>query len=153
MKTIEILARGLVLSRGRLLVCRHRRKGNIYLPGGHVEFGESAPATLERELREETGLACRARHFVGAVEHTFRHKGRQVCEINLIFYLQLPRRFASTSVPSQEDQLEFIWMPLAGLSRSALEPRVLKRLIPRWGCRVGRAAGWGGTYPRQHGAG
>src|SRR5262249_44925533 len=39
---IEVIARG-VIRRGRfVLACRNVKKGYVYLPGGHVEFGETA---------------------------------------------------------------------------------------------------------------
>ena len=37
MKPIDLIARGVALHRGRILVCRNRKKGNCYLPGGHIE--------------------------------------------------------------------------------------------------------------------
>ena len=48
---IEIIVRGVCLSRGHLLVCRNVSRGNVYLPGGHVEWGESSPSALRREWR------------------------------------------------------------------------------------------------------
>ena len=53
--TIEIIARGALICSRRLLLCRNRKHGHVFLPGGHVEFGEPARAALEREMREETG--------------------------------------------------------------------------------------------------
>ena len=56
--------------RGRLLVIRRGRAPNRGLwsvPGGRVEAGESVSAAVEREVREETGLAVRAGAEVGRV--------------------------------------------------------------------------------------
>jgi 8-oxo-dGTP diphosphatase len=55
---------------GRLLLIRRGHdphRGSWSLPGGRVEAGESAERAIEREVREETGLAVRAGAPVGRV--------------------------------------------------------------------------------------
>jgi 8-oxo-dGTP diphosphatase len=57
-------------SRGRLLLVRRGHepgRGLWSVPGGRVEPGESVAAAVEREVREETGLAVRAGAEVGRV--------------------------------------------------------------------------------------
>ena len=70
-KKIEILARGVLVQNGRVLLCHTKGAANTYLPGGHVEFKESARAALCREIKEEMGLDSTAGRFLGAVEHSF----------------------------------------------------------------------------------
>ncbi len=41
----------------RLGLILHPLFGRLMIPGGHVEFNESAPETARREVAEETGLA------------------------------------------------------------------------------------------------
>ncbi|WNV74725.1 NUDIX hydrolase [Geodermatophilus sp. DSM 44513] len=56
--------------RGRLLLVRRGTepgRGLWSVPGGRVEPGESPAAAVEREVREETGLAVRAGAEVGRV--------------------------------------------------------------------------------------
>jgi ADP-ribose pyrophosphatase YjhB (NUDIX family) len=55
---------------GRLLLIRRGHdphRGSWSLPGGRVEAGEFAEQAVEREVREETGLAVRAVAPVGRV--------------------------------------------------------------------------------------
>ena len=55
---------------GRLLLVRRRNepgRGLWSVPGGRLEPGETVPAAVEREVREETGLRVRAGAEVGRV--------------------------------------------------------------------------------------
>jgi len=142
-KTVEVLARGVYICEGQLLVCHTAGSDNTYLPGGHVEFGESAPVSLVREIAEEMGVKSRAGRFLGAVEHAFMQKGRPHCEINLVFELTIPRVRPGRPIPVQEGHLDFRWLPLADLGASALEPQALRRLIRGWA--KGGPAAWAST--------
>ncbi|RQO40020.1 NUDIX hydrolase [Variovorax sp. KBW07] len=46
----------LVDARGRLLVLRHPEDGNMQLPKGTIETGESPEVAVRRELLEESGI-------------------------------------------------------------------------------------------------
>jgi 8-oxo-dGTP diphosphatase len=132
MREIEILARGVFVSRGRLLVCHTAGADNVYLPGGHVEFGEGAEKALCREIREEMGKRARVSRFLGCVEHVFRQKGRKHVEINLVFDVVIEGLAAGREVMSAEGHLDFRWLPLAELEQSNLEPACLRPLLPVW---------------------
>jgi ADP-ribose pyrophosphatase YjhB (NUDIX family) len=45
-----------ILSDDRIVLVRRRDNGRWSLPGGIVNWGEDIPATVQRELAEETGL-------------------------------------------------------------------------------------------------
>jgi ADP-ribose pyrophosphatase YjhB (NUDIX family) len=89
---IEIIVRGVWMQDGQVLVCRDLENGHCFLPGGHVEFGETAAGALQREMVEELGLSLQVGRFLGAVESAFdqadgsgsitRHH-----EVNLVFEL------------------------------------------------------------------
>lgn len=141
---IEIIVRGVAVRGGCVLVCRSRKKGNTFLPGGHIEFGEPARAALAREMKEETGLAVRIGRFLGASEHSFRHKGRRVCEINLVFEMRLGA--SARAVRSQEPKLEFSWIPLRSLPASALQPFTLRLDLPLWLAGKTPRGPWSSSY-------
>ncbi|HLV95195.1 MAG TPA: (deoxy)nucleoside triphosphate pyrophosphohydrolase [Candidatus Acidoferrales bacterium] len=77
----------LIESDGKLLVCQRRRDAAFALkwefPGGKAEPGETPEQALERELREELGVAAR----VGPEVHRTRHKYAEMPDaIELRFY-------------------------------------------------------------------
>ena len=130
--SIETLARGVCLMEGRILLCRNRKAGNVYLPGGHIEFGETGAEALVREIREEMGCRSRVSGFLGCAEHRFRQKGRPHAEINLVYLLKVAGLAPDVPPPCREDWIEFYWHPLSRLGATGLEPAALRRLLPRW---------------------
>jgi len=66
---IHHLARGIIISNDKVLLAHAIGHINTFLPVGHIEFGESAPEALKREIEEEIGLSCNVEGFLGVVEH------------------------------------------------------------------------------------
>jgi 8-oxo-dGTP diphosphatase len=77
----------LIESEGRLLVCQRRRGSKFELmwefPGGKVEPGETLEYALERELREELGVAARIGTEVHRLQHQYRQSGQP---FELVFF-------------------------------------------------------------------
>ena len=84
-KHIETIARGVCVKDGKVLLCYPKDRSYSYLPGGHIEFGETGREALVREMKEETGLDATAGDLLGVVESQFVQKGEKHCEINLIY--------------------------------------------------------------------
>jgi 8-oxo-dGTP pyrophosphatase MutT (NUDIX family) len=127
-RDIELIVRALIVRRSRVLLAHRRGASNTYLPGGHIEWGESAREALLRELAEETGHRLRIGGFLGSVEHVFGEGKRRTCEINLVFQVDgrsLPERLAS-----REIKIEFLWQPVGELEGVNLQPHPLQGLIP-----------------------
>ena len=123
---IEIIVRGVCISRNRLLVCRNVSRGNVYLPGGHVEWGETSPQALIREWREELGADCTPGRFLGVLEQRYG----DTCELGLYFLSSSPvLESSSLPPPSSEPHIAFDWIPLSSLATSALLPAPLRRLL------------------------
>ncbi len=144
MNGIEVLARAVIISHDKLLLCRTKGAKNTYLPGGHVEPGESARAALAREIREELGKKSRVGAFLGVVEHSFLQKGRRVHEVNLVFAASIPGLSAARDPAALEPHVEFSWCPheRRSLASRRLEPAPLRRLLPR---RAGAGPLWAST--------
>lgn len=123
---IEILARGLLVVEGKVLLCRNVKHGYRYLPGGHVEPGESAASALAREFLEESGVEVRVGPLLLTSEHGFVQKGRPRHEINLVFHVeQPPEGIRRADWPSLEPGIVFDWVAAGEIAVSDLRPRTI----------------------------
>ncbi len=120
---IETIARGVCLREGRLLLCRAKSGATTYLPGGHIEFGETGRQALVREVKEELGLDAQTGRFLGVVENAFTQHGKPHAEINLVYELILP---PNAEIAAREDWIEFEWRPCDSLDD--LLPAAFRRL-------------------------
>jgi 8-oxo-dGTP pyrophosphatase MutT (NUDIX family) len=124
---IETIARGVAVKDGKILLCKAKCGSSTYLPGGHIELGETGREALVREIKEETGLNSTTGRFLGVVENSFVQKGKKHSEINLVYELDVES--PDGSVSAAEDWIEFEWRELADLDAANLLPeafRVLK---------------------------
>lgn len=137
---IETIARGVLVQGGKLLVCQPKGGGRCYLPGGHIEFGESARQALVREIREELGLRAEAGDFLAVAENAFSQEGEPHCELNLVFRLSVPGLSPESAPVAAEDWIAFRWVPFASASLHAanLLPSHLAEDLPRWLAIPGR---------------
>jgi 8-oxo-dGTP diphosphatase len=98
--TIHVVARALILHNDELLLAydlrpepRHYYELNVpfyYLPGGHIEFKESAENAVLREIYEETGYDATIERFLEILEHSWECLGDAVyCHTHEINHIDL----------------------------------------------------------------
>lgn len=116
---IETIARGICVREGKILLCRAKGSASTYLPGGHIEFGETGREALVREIREELGVESEAADFLGVVENSFLQQGKPHAEINLLYRL---RFLGSVPTESKEDWIEFEWVDVDRIETANLLP-------------------------------
>jgi len=130
-RSIELIARVVLLRGGQILLCRMKGTSHYFLPGGHVEHGESLRTALQREIKEEIGLTITGIQFIGGiVENKFfdARENRDKHELNILFTAKL----ANGIVQSQEDHIEFCWKDIKHLSREKILPSSLKKHLLAW---------------------
>ena len=149
-QSIETIARGVLIHAGHVLLCQaldsQGEPKYAYLPGGHVEFGESAADALAREFIEEAGLEVQVGACMLVGENRFtqpsKHKKRtskRRHEYTLVFHVEhvgeqpsaiassptvshasslsaLPARSTPPPIASLESDISFIWVRLTDLS-------------------------------------
>ena len=127
-KHIETIARGVCVKDGKVLLCYPKSRGYAYLPGGHIEFGETGREALVREMKEETGRDATAGELLGVVESSFVQDGERHCEINLIYEMGIGEdgRAETDEVRSCEDWICFDWVPCDEIDSVNLLPPEMK---------------------------
>lgn len=127
-KHIETIARGVCVKDGKVLLCYPKSRSYAYLPGGHIEFGETGREALVREMKEETGLDATAGELLGVVESSFEQNGEKHCEINLIYEMKVEKLGGGGqwNVSSCEDWICFDWVSCNEIDAANLLPPEMK---------------------------
>ena len=124
---------GIAIHDGRVLVEQAVGQGFCFLPGGRVEFGESAADALRREATEELGESAKVGRLLIVADNFFELDGRRYQEVNLYFLIELDEdspilgrdgRFAGA-----EPSIVLEWIPIDELERAKLKPTFLHEYI------------------------
>ena len=102
--------------RGRVAMARH--KGQLHLPGGGLDAGETHDLALLREVREETGL-------VVAVDRWFAEAEEYAWSESLGPFLKAGRFAIARVVEQASEPLaghELVWATLAEVEREVVGP-------------------------------
>ena len=135
---IHVLARAVIIDQDNILLCQTLDLPvNFYfLPGGHIEYRESASSALIRELLEETGVRdVQIKRFLGVLEHSFEPGFSSIChnhEYNLIFEVESEKLKITSEIPKMEDHIQILWMPVNDIINIDFRPEPLKKLILKW---------------------
>ena len=143
---IHVLSRGVIIKQDHIFLAydprphpNHYYELNTkfyYLPGGHIDFQESAQNALVREIEEETGFTSKIEKFLGVIEHVRNFVGDDVrChthEVNLIFKVDIVELNCGDMVPQKEEHVAFKWIAIDQLEAFDLRPLPLKTSLLRW---------------------
>jgi 8-oxo-dGTP diphosphatase len=131
---IRIRVAGILLKDGEILLVRHEKNQKNYwlLPGGGVEFGETAEAALIREFQEEVGLNIKVGKLVLVHDSVPPSHHRQV--LNLYFAVTADK--FEIQVTTDEVLKDAQFYPLAEFSKMTVNPdvktEIMKGLSNNW---------------------
>ncbi|HEY8524242.1 MAG TPA: NUDIX domain-containing protein [Acidimicrobiales bacterium] len=114
---------------GRILLIRRADNGNMALPGGGMDLGESITQTAVRETREETGVEVEIIGLVGiytnprhVIEYTSNGEVRQ--EFSVVF---TARPIGGEPRPSSESS-EVVWIDPRQVADLQMHPSMRQRI-------------------------
>jgi 8-oxo-dGTP pyrophosphatase MutT (NUDIX family) len=133
--TIENIVRAVIINseKNEILLARQKDRDYTFLPGGHIEFGESAKHALDREMVEEIGTEGKVGPLLWTIENVFTDREGKIChEEALYFIYAYYKRFYDFKIDSLEEHLEFLWVNLDDLEFFNLKPALLPDLIRKF---------------------
>ena len=134
---IHVLSRAVIIDQDHILLCKtlDLQINFYFLPGGHVEHGESVCEAVLRELKEESGAECAIKRFLGCIEYSFEPGHNSIChnhEYNFIFEVESASLKIHRVIPRIEDHIELMWIPLTKISELDFRAAPFKTLILGW---------------------
>ena len=124
---------GIAVHDGRVLVEQAVGQGFCFLPGGRVEFGESAVAALGREVREELAESATIGRLLIAADNLFELDGSCYQEVNLYFLINLdddsPILGRDGRFEGAESSIVLEWISVDELEQANLKPTFLPEHI------------------------
>lgn len=128
---IHLIARILLVQEDSVILCKVPGASWYFLPGGHVEDGESVKTAIARELKEEvTGTGYEIKDFIGACENVFELDTEHLQhEMNITFEVTVPK---DVVVRSKEDHIEFESVKLNTIKDLKILPKTMKDGILEW---------------------
>jgi 8-oxo-dGTP pyrophosphatase MutT (NUDIX family) len=118
-------------------VLLHQINNNPYwsLPGGRVEFSESASTTVVREMKEELRIDCEVIRPLWVMENFFNSFGFDFHEIAFYFLLTTPPELLAKGESFEEfdgkSKLSFKWLPIKELPTIKLYPEFLRTALAK----------------------
>jgi len=129
---IELISRGVLYMNDKILLCHRKWAWNTFLPGGHIDEGESAKEALRREFLEEIGERVEVRDLLGVVEHKFENRRSMTYELNLLFLVGLGENKNLADIKSREPHIEFIISNIRDLEKNKFEPHIIIPVLKEW---------------------
>ena len=121
--------RGIFIKDNHFLLCKQKDCEYTFLPGGHIDLGESATDALIREINEEIGEKITIKNFSGAIENAWKDH----CEISLFFEVNHNLSLDQNPKPASIDEmhLNFLWVHKESLANHNLLPKPLIKILKK----------------------
>ena len=109
-----VAAGGVIIQDGQMLLLDRPRRGEIRLPKGHVDPGETNEETALRETAEETGyIDLEIVEDLGERIVEYDSEGRHYRRVEHYFLMRLFSDHQEPRSPKDEAQFRPFWVPMA----------------------------------------
>lgn len=119
---VELIARGILIRNGKILLSRKHKNEYYALIGGHIE-DETLYDGLKREFKEETNLQVEIKKLLYIIENTYKQEGIKHFEV--VFYFLCKK--TGENFKDEREDATLKWMDVNKLKRIHLLPQPLKK--------------------------
>ena len=116
---------GILFKRGKVLLQKTVGDDGYSFPGGHVAFGETNAATLEREFKEELGADIQVNSLRWVAEIFFKLEDKPCHQICLFYDVSLMGPLSL----GKETDICFEWVSINDLADTKIYPEETKELM------------------------
>lgn len=118
-------------SQGRLLLTRRARdpwKGELDLPGGFVDPGESAEQALVREIKEEMGVTVTDLRYLCSYPNEYIFSNYKVRTTDLAFVCVA----SSLDMAPADDVSELVWLAPEDIDPEVIPAISIRNIVRHW---------------------
>jgi ADP-ribose pyrophosphatase YjhB (NUDIX family) len=128
---IHVISRAVITQGDKILLCNIKGKKWYFLPGGHIDNGESSRQALLRELEEEVGPNdYKIEEMIGVCETVFDiDENTKQHEVDLVFSVTVSDNFIDLH---KKEHIEFSFHDKKDLESLKVLPEHLKLGILSW---------------------
>ena len=114
---------------GELLVTRRKYepgRGTLDLPGGFCDIGETIGEALIREVKEETNLDIKEKHYFCSLPNKYRYSDFDIPTLDAFFVCKV---VDETALKAADDVEEAIWTPLSEVHTEQFGLRSIRQAL------------------------
>lgn len=132
---INMIVRAVIIHKNHILLTTVTKSNTefssdlYFLPGGHVDYRESAINALRREIKEEMTVDVNDVDFIGALECSWDRKGFLYHELNLVYKVDISYLSLENPPVAVDPFHQFVWCPLSEILNYKILPEKLTPMI------------------------
>ena len=119
-------------NKNQLLVARRLKEpaqGTCDLPGGFVDYNETAGEAIIREIREETGLNLTHPEFLFSLPNNYLYSGLEIPTLDLFFSFRLD---TNPVLQAADDVSELFFLPKELINPSEFGLSSIRKAVEIW---------------------